>query len=100
MRSAGPCGGAVDRSTSGHRARVHQRIEQLQPEAAPDPAVEAIVDRSRRAIDGRTVAPATVQFRGEVDWIESEAIRVIWPGSADIFVRRKAAKGFSRLAKL
>ncbi len=55
--------GAVDRGAFRDRAGVHQGIEQLQPEAAVRPTVEAVVNRGRRAVIGWAVAPAATDLQ-------------------------------------
>ena len=49
---------AVDGRAFGHRTCRRQRLEQIDPEAFARPAVEAVVDRGRRAILHRAIAPA------------------------------------------
>lgn len=49
--------GAVDGRAFGDRAGPRERLDQVSPEPFARPTVEAIVDRGRRAIVGRTVAP-------------------------------------------
>ena len=45
------------------RVGLGQGIEQLQPEAAPRPAVESVVDRRRETVVGRAIAPVTAHFK-------------------------------------
>ena len=59
--------GAVDRSAFRNRVGPRQGIKQLQPEAAPRPAVEAVVDRRRRAVVGRTVTPSASDLQDVQD---------------------------------
>lgn len=54
--------GAADRGAAFNRPSPCQGIEQFCLEAAPRPTVEAIVDRSRRAIIRWAVAPAAARF--------------------------------------
>lgn len=54
---------AVDRRAPSHRARCRQGIEQAHPEAPAKPTVEAIVDRRRRAIIRRAIAPSASRLQ-------------------------------------
>lgn len=49
--------GAVDGGAFGDRAGRRKRLDQVSPEPFARPAVRAVVDRGRRAIVGRTIAP-------------------------------------------
>ena len=49
--------GAVDGGAFGDRAGRRKRLDQVSPEPFARPAVKAVVDRGRRAIVGRTIAP-------------------------------------------
>ena len=55
--------GAVDRSALRHRAGIHQRVEQPEPEATARPAVESVVDRRGWPVSGRAVAPAAADLQ-------------------------------------
>lgn len=55
--------GAVDRGTSGDHAGIHQRVEQVEPEATARPAVEPVVDRRGWPVIGWAVAPAAADLQ-------------------------------------
>jgi hypothetical protein len=60
--------------------------EQIFPDAAPGPADEAVIDRRRRAILGRAVAPAATAFQDVHNAADDAAII----GSFDpAYVRRQ-----------
>ena len=50
--------GGIDGGAPGDRAGGGQRLDQPGPEPAAGPAVEAVVDRRRRPVLSRAVAPA------------------------------------------
>jgi len=54
---------AVDRRASCHDARADQRSEQFHPKPPPRPAVEAIIDRRRRTVVRRAVAPPAADLQ-------------------------------------
>jgi len=45
-----------------YRAGLRHCMQQLQPEASPRPAVEPVIDRGRRAVIGRPIAPAAAHL--------------------------------------
>jgi hypothetical protein len=53
---------AVDGSAFGDRTGPRKRLDQVSPEPFARPTVESIVNRRRRAIVGRTVAPLAVDL--------------------------------------
>ena len=55
--------GAVDCDAPCHRACIHQGVEQLQPEATVRSAIEPVVDRRRRPVIDRAIAPAAAHFQ-------------------------------------
>ena len=59
--------GAVDGRAFGDRAGPRKRLDQLSPEPFARPTVEAVVDRGRRAIVGRTVAPPAADLENMDD---------------------------------
>jgi hypothetical protein len=47
-----------------YRSSIPSKLpEQIFPDAAPGPADKSVIDRGRRAILGRAVAPATTAFQ-------------------------------------
>ena len=49
--------GAVDGGAFGDCARRRERLDQFSPEPFARPTIEAVVDRGRRAIVARAIAP-------------------------------------------
>jgi hypothetical protein len=70
--------GAIDR-TRVLRQGLHQRFEDGLPEVAMTPAIEAIVDRGIRAVDGRTVHPAAAAAQDMYDATDDASI-ILPPG--------------------
>ena len=63
-----------------------KRPEQVFPDATPRPAHKAIIDRRRRAILGRTIAPTTTAFQ----YLHNAADDAAIIGSSDTaYVRRQ-----------
>lgn len=78
-------GAAVDRArVLGHG--LDEGVENLLPEAADAPTIEAVVDRRMRAIHSRTVLPATAAAQHVEDSADDPTI-VLAPGTG--VVRRK-----------
>lgn len=55
-------GVAVGRNAARHRARINESVQQLEPEAPVRPPNETVVDRRRRAILARAVAPRAAKL--------------------------------------
>ena len=66
--------GGIDGRGLRHRARHCQRLDQVHPEPAPRPAVEAVVDRRRRTVLDRAVTPAATSFENMDDARDHPAI--------------------------
>ena len=66
-RAVRPNIGAVDGSAFGDRTGPRKRLDQVSPEPFARPTVEAVVDRGRRAIVGRTVAPPAADLENMDD---------------------------------
>lgn len=59
--------GAVDGGAFGDCARRRERLDQFSPEPFARPTVEAVVDRGRRAIVARAIAPPAADLENVDD---------------------------------
>lgn len=59
--------GAVHGGALRDRTCLHQRVEQFEPETSKRPAIEPTVDRRRRPVVGRAIAPATADLENMQD---------------------------------
>ena len=79
--------GTVDGGALRHRAGHRKRLDQIGPEPFARPAVEAVVDRGRRPILFRAVAPPATHLENMDDAGDHPAI--IDPAGAALVPRQK-----------
>lgn len=65
---------AIDGGALGHRTRCRQGFKQTDPEAPARPAIEAVVDRRRRAVISGTVTPSATGLQDMDDARDNTAI--------------------------
>lgn len=66
--------GAIDAELVGHLGLRHKLGKDARPDALPAPAIEAVLDRGGRAVDGGAVLPAAARLEDEDDPADDAAV--------------------------